>query len=234
MEHRVQSLLDVRESEGLSELPLIAWEPAPLFCKPDNLVSCLKAACVVDVISPNYLELLAFFGRPRDARFDKHEIESLVMQFLEKGIGSTGKGVMIVRAGEHGCMVASRDIRPTWLPPFYEMGSEPNTKVADPTGAGNAFLGAYTVGFLRTGDAVKAACYGVVGASFALEQMGIPKISAVGEHEFWNGAKVSSRLSEYVSRLNITPFRVQKDESDSFASKAVPAGLRRIWGNYVP
>jgi sugar/nucleoside kinase (ribokinase family) len=136
---------------------------------------------------------------------DKFKIETLAQQFLESRIGLEGKGVIIVRAGENGCVVGTRALSPKWLPPFYESlpEAEPNANVVDPTGAGNAFLGAYAVGFLKTGNNVEAACYGAVGASFALEQVGIPKRKSEGDEELWNGTSVPSRLHAYTSKLGI-------------------------------
>ncbi|OJD21731.1 hypothetical protein ACJ73_06927 [Blastomyces percursus] len=57
------------------------------------------------------------------------------------------------------------------------------TSLVDPTGARNTFLGAYAVGFLRTGDPVKLACFGSIGASFALEQVGLPAKSNGAEEQ---------------------------------------------------
>lgn len=126
-------------------------------------------------------------------------IEALARRILESGVGPDGKGTVVVRAGENGSIVVARDIPPTWLPPFYTSGpaGEQHSKIVDPTGAGNAFLGAYAVGYLRTGNAVEAACYGTVGGSFALEQVGMPELFSSEEGELWNGADVLGRLREY-------------------------------------
>lgn len=117
---------------------------------------------------------------------------------------------MIIRAGKHGSLVTAHNLPLTWIPPFYgpEQRADRNRRIVDTTGAGNAFLGAYAVGFLQTGDVVKAACYGSVGASFALEQVGIPERSSdgdgegEGEGELWNGIGVFARLEEYLSRVS--------------------------------
>lgn len=130
---------------------------------------------------------------------DKEKIESLALRFLDSGVGPDGKGTVIIRAGEHGCFICARHLPPSWLPPFFKYGprGEHNGKVVDPTGAGNAFLGAYTIGYLNTGNIIEAACYGSVGASFALEQVGMPEIGSDISGELWNGESVLSRLQEY-------------------------------------
>ncbi|GIK03397.1 hypothetical protein Aspvir_007466 [Aspergillus viridinutans] len=196
---RVSSLLALRREAGALDRPFIIWEPAPYSCKPENLQPCLDAARVVDVLSPNHLELAALFGESPATAQDKATIESLARRILESGIGPDGKGTVVVRAGENGSVVVARDIPPTWLPPFYTSGPgwTQQSKVVDPTGAGNAFLGAYAVGYLHTGNVVEAACYGAVGGSFALEQVGMPEKSDGEDGELWNGAAVLGRLREY-------------------------------------
>ncbi|CBF85826.1 pfkB family carbohydrate kinase superfamily [Aspergillus nidulans FGSC A4] len=197
---RASEILALRQGFGIPN-PLIIWEPAPLSCKAENLQPCIEATGTVNVFSPNHLELARLFGEPLSTRFlDKEKIQSMALEFLNtnEGIGPDAKGFMIVRAGEEGCLVCARHIPPTWLPPFYRYGHD---KVVDPTGAGNAFLGAFTIGDLLTEDAVQAACYGSIGASFALEQVGLPRLTrnegASASAELWNGENVLERLSEY-------------------------------------
>ncbi|KAF4212930.1 hypothetical protein CNMCM8980_005227 [Aspergillus fumigatiaffinis] len=153
----------------------------------------------VDVLSPNHLELAALFGESPAKAHDKATIEALARRILDSGVGPDGTGTVVVRAGENGSVVVARSLPPTWLPPFYTSGPDGRqpSKVVDPTGAGNAFLGAYAVGYLRTGNAVEAACYGTVGGSFALEQVGMPELVSGGDGELWNGVDVFERLREY-------------------------------------
>jgi sugar/nucleoside kinase (ribokinase family) len=178
---------------------------------------------LVDVFSPNHLELAAFFGESLSPSASasasegysekdktKTKIEELALKFLDSGVGPSGNGLMLIRAGEHGCLLRSRALpSPVWIPTFYDpdSGSKPrkqHAKVIDPTGAGNAFLGAFAMGYLKTGGSVvEAACYGSVGASFALEQVGMPEKTEKGGEELWNGVTVFSRLREYMPRTKI-------------------------------
>ncbi|KAL4942739.1 hypothetical protein BDV06DRAFT_191558, partial [Aspergillus oleicola] len=196
---RVLELVYLRKREGVLKRPLIIWEPAPLACKAENLQACIDAAGLIDVFSPNHLELATLFKEQLSFYVDKTKIESLAQRFLDSGIGPEGQGIVIIRAGENGCLVAARHIPFTWLPPFYQLGpsKERDAKVIDPTGAGNAFLGAFAIGYINTGDAVEATCYGSVAASFALEQVGMPKKSVNESEELWNGESVLSRLRQY-------------------------------------
>ncbi|KAI9925509.1 hypothetical protein ASPWEDRAFT_157025 [Aspergillus wentii DTO 134E9] len=210
----VSTLFDLRKKKGISEQPLIIWEPAPPSCRKENLEACLDAVLFVDVFSPNHIELAALFGESPLAIgvVDKGKIEDMAARVVNSGIGADGKGIVIVRAGEHGCLVCGRDTLPMWLPPFYKavLGETQHFKVVDPTGAGNAFLGGYAVGYLKTESIVEAAYYGSVAASFALEQVGMPEKSGKGDGELWNGVNVSSRLDEYKSKLS---YEGQKGES---------------------
>ncbi|OTA69257.1 hypothetical protein K449DRAFT_428693 [Hypoxylon sp. EC38] len=87
-----------------------------------------------------------------------------------------------------------------WLPPYYD---QPCSKVVDPTGAGNAFLGGFTVSLLETNDPREASICGSVASSYALEQFGVPNLtpSSWFSGELWNGTKVAARVEEYKKRL---------------------------------
>ncbi|KAJ5272305.1 hypothetical protein N7478_007430 [Penicillium angulare] len=206
---RVTNLLALRHKAGILDRPLIIWEPAPLSCSPDNLQACFDAARYVDVLSPNHLELLRLFSRAEQTDLTITKIEELATKLVDNGVGPDNRGIVLIRAGEKGCLVQARYLPATWLPPFYrdelEAGSKELSvsKVVDPTGAGNAFLGGYAVGYLRTNDALRAACYGAVAASIALEQIGMPERVEKGDTELWNGVSVEARLQEYMSRKDV-------------------------------
>lgn len=205
VQEQVQELLNLRFSHALGR-PLIIWEPSPPTCIAEKLEKCLDSVRCIDVFSPNHLELLSLFGRSEEA-FSRETIQALALEFLEAGVGHGKQGAVVIRAGEHGCLVMAAGLSPTWLPPFYESdeGSETSpSKIVDTTGAGNAFLGGFVVGHSETNDFVKAAHYGSVAASFVLEQIGVPKLntglsSVTGET--WNGEAPRKRLWAYEARL---------------------------------
>ncbi|KAJ5674674.1 uncharacterized protein N7477_004608 [Penicillium maclennaniae] len=199
----------MRYREAISERPLIIWEPSPLFCGPNNLQECLEAASMVDVFSPNHIELAKLFSVPLYAESIQESIENLAARVVQHGVGADRQGTVIVRAGEHGCLVGAWGHSPKWFPPYYKFDSRDvnSSKVIDPTGAGNTFLGAYAVGYVKTGNVLDAACYGSVGASFAIEQVGTPEITKERDGEVWNGVNVYSRLSEYMARIMLKEVR---------------------------
>ncbi|KAJ5102698.1 hypothetical protein N7532_003227 [Penicillium argentinense] len=167
-----------------------------------NVQNFVEAAGLVDVFSPNHIELARIFGEAVGSLF-KGKIEQLALKIVARDVGQEGKGAVIIRAGEHGCLIAKKNMSPLWLPPYYDMADNQRNKVIDPTGAGNAFLGAYAVGYAKTRSVIQAACYGSVGASFALEQVGMPVKSDEGGCELWNEVHVQSRLQEYMSRREV-------------------------------
>ena len=175
-------------------------------CIPSELSSCLKALKHIDVVSPNHNELCGFFDKRGDlesGNVNKEEIEQSCRIWLDDGVGSDGNGLVIVRAGVAGCLVASRE-RHTWMPAYHT----DSNRVKDPTGGGNAFLGGLAVALVRKqrssqlGYGEEAAAWGSVAASFAIEQVGMPALERLDGKESWNGVDVFERLEEYKRRLH--------------------------------
>ena len=203
--------------ERSNSRPLFVWEPVPDSCKPEEFSNMLEALKLVDFISPNHHELAAYFGGlnignpSEDAELAT--LKQLCNELLENGFDK-GHGAVVVRRGEKGCYVAS-PFRHVLLPAYHQPRSdipvqEKNPwkeKVIDPTGGGNTFLGAFCVGLLDTSimDATcveNAALYGSVAASFAIEQVGMPKLSHGADgQELWNEAAVEDRLSDLRKRV---------------------------------
>lgn len=191
--------------------PLFVWEPVPDLCIPDELEHCYQALRYVDVISPNHVELASFFGE-NISLDDTKLLGRLCHDLRTKGFRSSG-GAVVVRTGKRGCYVAE-GARDTALPAYYtpvnDVGenSPSNEKVVDPTGGGNAFLGGFCVALAR-GYQIKelsvvetAAVYGSVAASFAIEQVGMPKLGSSDDGtELWNGASAFARLYEFEQRI---------------------------------
>lgn len=200
----VQNILELRIlASPTTERPLFIWEPVPDLCVPEEFDRCLEALQYVDVVSPNHGELGGFFNQSTDGmdHVNYRLIESLCDQWLESGIGPNGSGGIVLRSGKDGCLVARRDGR-KWLPAYHQSSE----KVVDPTGGGNGFLGGLAVGLVRNGGVAEleeAAAWGSISASFAIEQVGMPKLAQGLQGETWNGVAVEERLSEFKQRLNM-------------------------------
>ena len=173
---QVTELLSLREKHHPDlPRPLLVWELLPSACNPAQRDSFFKACSLVDVFSPNHLELLALFSdhsSQSDSKDTLQHLERLGNVFLENAIGPDSTGTLIVRASGDGALAMRRDAPTVRVPAFYAHNAP---QVVDPTGAGNAFLGGYIAGWLREGDVKEALCYGAVAASFALEQIGLPR-----------------------------------------------------------
>ncbi|KAF1947637.1 putative PfkB family kinase [Clathrospora elynae] len=187
---------EVTKQHGLKERPLIVWEPFPTACAVQNRQAFMKACKYVDLFSPNHLELSAPFENTPSKAFQPEKLEIYASEFSE-AMGRTGNGIVIVRAGEHGSLTVQAPDTKTWLPPYYSKGAK---EIADPTGAGNTFLGGFIRGWNDTYDTAEASIYGNVAASFAIEQIGLPSLKHEDQKELWNGVDVMGRHSEYKNR----------------------------------
>ncbi|KAI0842961.1 Ribokinase-like protein [Hypoxylon sp. FL0890] len=203
LEVQLVTLLRLRAQRGITERPLIVWEPAPYGCDSVNLASHLRACALVDVFSPNHLELGSLVdGKPtKNPEFSKSAIELSARKFLDFAVGHKKQGLVVIRCGEHGVLTMS-NLGAEWVPPYYD---QPCSKVIDPTGAGNAFLGGFTVSLLETNDPREASICGSVASSYALEQFGAPALtpSSWFSEELWNGSNVFARVEEFKKRLSV-------------------------------
>ena len=190
--------------------PIFVWEPMEGSCRPDELPSFYKALKFVDVFSPNEHELSLLCN---GARSDENSMAPEILyqfcnQLLTLGPGDESRAV-VVRRGAAGCVVASHD-RFVSLPAYHRPPPDGSaeevaawhadkTRTWDVTGGGNAFLGGVCIGLLSSAnDQVVesglaplelAAIYGSVAASFAIEQVGMPKLNRrqADGTELWNG-----------------------------------------------
>jgi len=178
--------------------PIVVWEPVPDLCIPQYRDQMLATAKLVDVISPNQDELMAFW-EPEE----RGTLEDIVGLLLQSGVGKDGGGLVVVRAGKRGCLVATKRGGSVWLPAYYtakeDEGNHP--KVVDPTGGGNTFIGGLGVGLARSESVLYSAALGCVAASFAIEQIGIPTVEETEEGELWNGVKVQDRMDSYIAKV---------------------------------
>lgn len=197
-------LLELRKAAGVTTRPAIIWEPRAYSCAPENLQAFIEAMRVVDIFSPNHIELARIVGKEIPTSLDERFFEDLCAPFFKaQNDGSHPQGMLVVRAGDHGCFIKSQSLQ-KGLPAYYAPPEKPEvlphaSKVVDTTGAGNAFLGAFAVGFLTSSrDAIVAACAGNVAASFVVEQVGVPTLSLSEDGtELWNGEEFSARFQAY-------------------------------------
>jgi len=128
------------------------------------------------IFSPNLLEAYSMVGpgEPLD---------------LIHRLADAGAEVIALRQGADGITAHRADTGETWYIPAVEITA------VDPVGAGNGFCGGFLAGWVQTGDLRLAGMYGVVAASFIVEQVGLPEPGA----HLWE--KADARLAELETKV---------------------------------
>lgn len=210
--------------------PIFVWEPVPDRCTPEDRETFLAACRVIDIVSPNELELGMMFGRP-GWNEDISEDREIVNRILRSGIGADKNGIIVIRAGKDGCYAYGKGQRRLWLPAYHQPAPDGQSPVVDPTGAGNSFLGALAQGMVSDDDRApmqiiastlagsaawsrlvdawgdkrqvpKALICATTAAGFVVEQIGVPNVSKAADgSECWNGTRFTERLHMYTQRL---------------------------------
>jgi hypothetical protein len=110
-----------------------------------------------------------FFANDEEARLITGEMNLIS---AGKALVGLGPSLVVVKKGEHGALVFGRDF-------VFGVLAHPCEHVVDPTGAGDSFAGGFLGYIDRAGgglgarDVRRAAVYGSVMASFAIEDFGI-------------------------------------------------------------
>lgn len=181
--------------------PDFVWEPMEHSCSPENLPLFLDAMSLAHTFSPNEDEFAKLFGASLSAG------EELSADFLREKCELLLQGrafkVVAVRLGARGVFVAETADKDTASPlicrhfPSYPQAASGYVegksrriqdgihipKVVDVTGGGNTFLGAYCMSLVNQPQISNctipqsASIAGSVAASFAIEQIGMPKLT---------------------------------------------------------
>ena len=85
----VPELQHLRTGHGISERPFIVREPFPAACTLDHRQSFLDVCNLVNVFSPNHLEMAALFeSEPNGYQREKSELYA--QRFLDCSVGPSG------------------------------------------------------------------------------------------------------------------------------------------------
>ncbi|KAI0080739.1 Ribokinase-like protein [Panus rudis PR-1116 ss-1] len=181
--------------------PITIFEPIPDRCIPEELPA-LIGRLIMRNVSPNADEALSLLSMK--VSVSRASVEEAANRFLDIGVGSEGRGSIIIRSGALGAYIMTRGRGGRWVDPFWT--AEDASRVVDVTGAGNAFLGGLSAGLLAEKDVYKAALYATVSSSFVIEQEGLPRIKRVDMHgsdvESWNGELPFERLARLKERIH--------------------------------
>jgi len=107
-----------------------------------------------------------------------------------------GPKFVVVKKGEHGAVLFSEN--DTWALPAY-----PTSLIVDPTGAGDSFAGGM-FGYLAecdrgldSGQLKRAIAYGILVASFQVEDFGLDRLKEISR------AEIDGRLEEFTQMLQV-------------------------------
>jgi sugar/nucleoside kinase (ribokinase family) len=155
---------------------VLLWEPWEILYKPENLADFSRVAPLFDIISPQTAEVSWMLGETAPER--------QAARLFEAGVRC-----LALRMGASGSLVgtAARQFHQPALP----------VPVIDETGAGNAYCGGFVVGYAESGgDPSLAGRYGAVSATFALAQVGLPRLGTDSR------AIAEERLKSLMGSLN--------------------------------
>jgi len=98
-------------------------------------------------------------------KVSEDEASALIETRASLKLRSLGPEIVLITKGKAGTTVWSKD-HGVYAVPAYK------TRVRDPTGAGDALVGAFLVTWSKTGDLVWSAAIGSAVASFVVEKVG--------------------------------------------------------------
>lgn len=136
--------------------PIVSLEPFKPADHPPSDAALRGLCSAADIFSPNRVEAQSLVGRAAPEE-------------LARRLADAGARIVTLRLGAEGSLVydGARHHHVPAIP----------VAVVDPTGAGNAYCGGFLAGYVQTGDALTAARWGTVAASFLVEQIGLPPIN---------------------------------------------------------
>lgn len=118
----------------------MCFEPIPDRCIPEELNSLIEVLPHLAVFSPNHEEALSLLGMKdqynevsQSLSEKKSILENVAERFLELGV----KGLVVIRSGAMGSFSQRKGMKGCWVEAYHTDSS----RVLDPTGAGNSFLG---------------------------------------------------------------------------------------------
>ena len=153
MDFTTQSQLAATFKGGL--VSTISLDPSPEAMSPSFFKDLRILLQGLTIFLPSEEELRALFWG------ETHDLWEMI-----EAISAHGCEVVVVKRGAYGQLVYDVAGKHRWEVPAYP------ARLADPTGAGNAFCGGYLFGYQKTFHPLEAALYGSVSASLKLEGSG--------------------------------------------------------------
>jgi len=138
-----------------ASVPLITLDPSMLYMNPNR---CQDLHLFLDGLTafiPSEEELRQlFWGKTHD------------LWEMAEELANFGTQAVIIKRGEKGQLLYDARSKKRWELPAYA------ARIADPTGAGDAFCGGFLAGLQESEDFLRAAAYGNISASLSIEGSG--------------------------------------------------------------
>jgi sugar/nucleoside kinase (ribokinase family) len=133
----------------------VTLDPDAAYMNPDFLKDLRELLNGLTAFFPSQQELQAlFWGRTND------------IWEMTEALGGYGCELIVVKRGGQGQWLYDAMGKHRWELPAY------SSRMADPTGAGDAFCGGFLAGYRKSYDPLEAALYGNVSASLKVEGSG--------------------------------------------------------------
>lgn len=133
----------------------VSLDPAPSYMKPTFWRDLRLVLHGVNIFLPSEEELRSLFWG------ESNDLWSMAQRICEYG-----PEIVVIKRGSLGQLVYDAAAKRRYEVPAY------TARLADPTGAGDAFCGGFLAGFQRTNDPLMATLYGNVSASLKVEGTG--------------------------------------------------------------
>lgn len=135
------------------DFPVVTLDPNYGYSFPERAEAIYALLPYATAFLPSELEVRGLLGHISPTEAARH-------------LTRHGARLVVIKLGERGSLVLEADQDTLWHVPAYP------AQIQDLTGAGDAFCGGFLVGYVESGDPVKAAQYGTVSASFVIESRG--------------------------------------------------------------
>jgi sugar/nucleoside kinase (ribokinase family) len=134
---------------------IVTLEPGPAAMNPANQREVRSLVHGLTAFLPSLAEITAYFWGQTNDPWE-----------MAAAIGDIGCEYVVIKCGARGQLLYDSGNRRRWEIPAYP------ARLADPTGAGDAFCGGFLAGYRRDYDPLEGVLHGNVSASFAIEGSG--------------------------------------------------------------
>lgn len=192
----------LRMKSAKSTKPVIIWEPFPDLCDLDHqndIKRVMQRKDVTVILSPNAEESSRLFGLNSKEPTRLKECLELAHRFDDF---MDENNMCILRCGALGSISISEKFengRAYNHFPAYHFKTQ--SKVLDPTGGGNSFLGGFSIAYALTRSLAIASICGNIAAGAIIEQIGIPRYDPIAKT--WNEITFLDRLRFYLSQFGL-------------------------------